>query len=113
MRHSFIFAQKDGEPLLIECGEALGDITSRLKENKYISEFISDCPKNYVILLRGGEDTFKVLGITFNYKDSKLVNFHAIKNMVLNGRPPLTVHTDKKSNVKRASARECVDNHGS
>ena len=35
---SVIFVQKNGELPLIECGDALGDITSELKGNEYISE---------------------------------------------------------------------------
>ena len=43
---SVIFIQKDGEPSLVQCGDALGDI-SVTKENEYISEFLSGGPKNY------------------------------------------------------------------
>ena len=41
---SFIFVQKDGEPLLIQCSNALGEMTSELQENEYISEFFSGSP---------------------------------------------------------------------
>ena len=44
---SVIFVQKADEPPLIECGDALGDMTSELKANEYISEFVSGGPKNY------------------------------------------------------------------
>ena len=44
---SVIFVQKTDEPPLIECGDALGDMTSELKANEYISEFVSGGPKNY------------------------------------------------------------------
>jgi len=43
---SVIFVQKADEPLLIEYGDALGDMTSELKANEYISESISGGPKN-------------------------------------------------------------------
>ena len=46
-----IFLQKNDEPPLIECGAALGDMTSELKENEYISEFVSGGPKNYAYKL--------------------------------------------------------------
>ena len=39
--------QKTNEPPLIECGDALGDMSSELKANEYISEFVSGGPKNY------------------------------------------------------------------
>ena len=41
----------------------------------------------------------KVRVITLNYKTSLLVNFDTIKDMVLKGAPPVTVHTDRK--IKR------------
>ena len=46
-----IFVQKTDEPPLIECGKALGDMTSELKGNVYISEFVSLDPKNYAYKL--------------------------------------------------------------
>ena len=49
-----IFVQKDGEPPLVKCGDALGDMTSELIEGEYISEFVSGGLRttliNYVIL---------------------------------------------------------------
>ena len=58
---SVIFVQKTGEPPLIECGNALGDVTSEVKGSEYISEFVSGGPKNYDYKLcdsvtRGRED---------------------------------------------------------
>ena len=51
---SVIFNQKAENPPLIECGDAIGDMISELKENDYISEFVSGAPRtmhiNYVIL---------------------------------------------------------------
>ena len=44
---SVIFIQKTDEPPLIKCGDAPGDMTSELKANEYISEFVSGGPKNY------------------------------------------------------------------
>ena len=51
MTLSVIFVQKDGEPSLIQCGDALGDTTSELKQNEYISEFVSGGPKNSAYIL--------------------------------------------------------------
>ena len=46
----------------------------------------------------GVEDTkiFKVKGITLNSGNSQLVNFDTLKDMVLNGNRPLTVHDPLK-----------------
>ena len=43
---SVIFVRKNGKPALVQCGDVLGDMTSELKENEYISEFVSGGPKN-------------------------------------------------------------------
>ena len=48
---SVIFVQKDGEQPLVQCGEALGDMTSELKQGENILEFVSWGPKNYAYKL--------------------------------------------------------------
>ena len=48
---SVIFVQKDGEPPLIQCGDARCEMTSELKGTEFISEFVSGCPKNYAYKL--------------------------------------------------------------
>ena len=98
---SVIFFQKDGEPPLIDRGDHLGDMTSELKGIEFISEFVRGGPKNYAYKLCDsvtGEEksVFKVRGITLNYSISQLVNFDTIKDMILKGAPPVTVHTDRK-----------------
>ena len=80
MTDSVIFVQKTDEPPLIECGDALGDMTSELKANEYISEFVSGGPKKYAYKLSNpvtGETkpVCKVRCITLYYKASQLVNF--------------------------------------
>ena len=37
---------------MVECGDALGDMTSELKEGEFISKFVSGGPKNYAYKLR-------------------------------------------------------------
>ena len=44
---SVIFVLEDGETPLVQCGDALGNMISELKE-EYISEFVSVGLKNYV-----------------------------------------------------------------
>jgi len=109
-----IFVQKDGKPPLVPCGDALGEMTSELQENEYISEFVSGGPKNYAYKLCNSvtveeKTVCKVRGVIFNYKASQLVNFDRIKELVLNGRSNSTVtdHTDKKIKRKRGDGA-CV-----
>ena len=84
---SVIFVQKIDEPPLIDCGDALRDITSELKGNDHIPQFVSGGPKNYAFILwnivMGEMKTLcKVRSITLNYKASQLVNFDTIKDLV-------------------------------
>ena len=81
-------------------------MTSELKENEYISEFVSRGRKYYGYKLCNSvtgetKTVCKVRVITLNYKASQLVNFETIKFLILNGRSnsTVTVHTDKK--IKR------------
>ena len=71
-------------------------MTSELKANEYISEFVSGGPKYYAYkvchsVTREVKKVCKVRGITLNYKASQLVNFETIKNLVLSGRLNTTV----------------------
>jgi hypothetical protein len=38
---------------------------------------------------------------SLNYKTSQLVNFETTEDIVINGAPPVTVHTDRKIKHKR------------
>jgi hypothetical protein len=94
------------EPMLIECGDRLGDMTDELKPGEYIREFVSADPKNYAYKICGSgkvQTVCKVRGITLNYSASRLVNFEVIRDMILNGGPDdtVTVHTDKKIKRKK------------
>ena len=71
-------------------------MTSELKANEYISEFVSGGPKNYDYKVCNSvtesKTVCKVQGITFNYKASQLVNFDTIKDLILNGPSNSTVN---------------------
>ena len=68
---SVIFVLEDGETPLVQCGDALGDVISELKEGEFISEFVSGGPKNYAYKLSNSmtgevKTVCKVCGITLN-----------------------------------------------
>ena len=83
-------------------------MTSELKQNEYISEFVSGNSKNYVYKIYNSvtgevKTVCKVRGITLNYNASQLVNFDTFKDLVLI-RPTnttVTVHRAKKIKRKR------------
>jgi hypothetical protein len=92
--------------------ETLGAITSELKPDLHIEEFVSGGPKNYayktVNPTTGERETVcKVHGITLNYSASKLVNSDVIRDMIMRGGEPdkVTVHTEHKIKRKRAGSR--------
>jgi hypothetical protein len=85
---SVLYVQPNDGPGLVETGDRLGAMTSELKPDQYIEEFVSGGPKNYayvtVSLVAGCRKTVcKVRGITLNYTASQLVHFDLIKEMVL------------------------------
>ena len=68
---SVIYIQPRDEPVLIETGDKLGDMTSELRTTDYISEFVSGGPKNYAYRVIdsascGVTTDCKVRGITLN-----------------------------------------------
>jgi hypothetical protein len=96
--------------MLVETGDNLGAMSSELKPGIFIQEYFSGGPKNYgyktVNSVTGEQKTVcKVRGITLNYNTLQLVNFDAIKNMILNRdiKETITVHTARK--IKRQRGR--------
>ena len=87
---SCIYVSKPGmvEP---PTGDYLGDLTNELPPNRYIQEFVSGGPKNYAYRLDDGTEVCKVRGFTLNFKNSLMINFEAIKDMVVNGKGGKTV----------------------
>ena len=88
---SVIYIQPRDEPKLIETGNKLGEMTSKMRQLETISEFVSGGPNNYAysVLITvtgdGRKKVCKVRGITLNYNASRLVNFEVISNMILRG----------------------------
>jgi hypothetical protein len=76
------------EPLT---GDYLGDLTNELPPHRSIVEFVSGGPKNYAYRLDDGTEVCKVWGFTLNFKNSQMINFQAIKDMVVNGKEGKTV----------------------
>ena len=103
---SAMYVASTAETPPIECGDRLGDMKNELGPGEYIDEFVSSGPKTYaykVVKPDGRTKTMcKVWGITLNYTTSQIVNFEAIRDMVLNGmQRDVAVHTAKKIRTKR------------
>ncbi|KAE8580551.1 hypothetical protein XENTR_v10024459 [Xenopus tropicalis] len=79
---SVIFVSKPGDwnpPL----GDYLGELTSELPPDTYITEFVSAGPKTYGYKLSTGKTSLKVKGITLNARNIQLMNFDSLKDLVL------------------------------
>ena len=64
-------------------GDYLGELTNELKdEDEHIVEFVSGGPKNYAYKTNKNNETCKVRGFTLNFKNSQLINFDSVKDIV-------------------------------
>ena len=106
-RDTFMYIQNEDEPLKVETGYYLGDLTDELEEfrsGSHIEEFISGGPTNYAVSVfypstRKRTTKCKVNGITLNYENSKVLNFTSLRNMILEDDTTLHVHNPRK--IKR------------
>jgi hypothetical protein len=104
---SVMYVQPDEIPRLVETADCQGAMTSELKQEHYMEEFISGDPKTYAYVTVGNvagcrKTVCKIKGITLNFAVSQLVNFDLIKEMVLNddGTDIFIVHIEKKIKTK-------------
>lgn len=87
---SVIFSERPGDTTL-PTGDFLGDLTDELEEygkGSFIDMFVSGGPKNYAYRVRvKGTNEYKyvckVKGISLNHKNSLQVNFHKLREMVV------------------------------
>jgi hypothetical protein len=87
-------------------GDYLGDLTYELNEGEYITEFCSSGAKSYVYVTNTGKKVCRLKGFTLNHKNSLLINFDVMRDMVLSqkiqGNPDLkTVVTVNDKKIKR------------
>ena len=64
-------------------GNYLGELINVIPSGQYIEEYVSGGPKNYAYMTSGCEDVCKVLGFTLNFANSRLINFYAVKELVV------------------------------
>jgi hypothetical protein len=87
-------------------GDYLGDLTNELDEGEHITEFCSTGAKSYVYLTNTGKKVCRLKGFTLNHKNSLLINFEVMRDMVLSqkiqGNPNLkTVVTINDKKIRR------------
>ena len=78
---SVIYRWQPGEPE-IPLGDFLGDMTNELDEDDFITEFVSDGPKNYGYTTKSGKVCCKVRGFTLNVRGSAQLNYKVMRQNV-------------------------------
>ena len=76
---------------VIKTGDALGQLTDELAPGEFITKFVSGGPKVYSYITNTGRTSVTVKGIRLNQRNSNIVTFDLMKEMVL------------------AEGRECVE----
>ena len=79
---SVVYVWKPGQSR-ITTGNYLGDFTSELQEEDYITEFVAAGPKNYAYVTKNGDKCCKVRGFTLNTRGQQVLNFSSMKDLVL------------------------------
>lgn len=95
-------------------GNFLGCLTDELTEygpGSYIGEFVSSGPKSYAYTVLSGEGRLikticKIKGITLNYRNTQILNFDSIKQMILeNNQDPVVV---TGANIRRTASHDVI-----
>ena len=77
---SIIYLSKPGD-IDVPIGDYLGQLTDEL-DGHFITEFISAGPKNYAYNTSDNKQVCKVRGFTLNYRNSQIINFDSVKELV-------------------------------
>ena len=107
---SVIFVSRNGdeEPTT---GAFLGDLTNELKKpGDYITEFVSGGPKNYSFKTYLGKQVCKVKGFSLNYKNSQLINFSSMLQLVSRPREENKTSTKQRKQVNGKRKRSESEN---
>ena len=98
---SIIFTYKEGE-WMPPLGDYLGELTNELSEGEYIIKFVSGGPKNYAYktfnsITNVEKTCCKVRRFTLNFRNSQLINFDTLCNVVTNPEEEkINIHTPYK-----------------
>ena len=75
-----------------ETGPYLGQMKNELSEGDYITKLASTGPKSYAYQTNNGETSVKVKGITLNTKNSLVIDYDLMKELVYGVRDSFTVY---------------------
>ena len=98
-----IFTTKEGEweP---QTGQGLGELTDELPPGVHIVSFAATAPKSYAYITSDGKSCVKVKGFRLNYKNSQIINFDSIKELIFkftNNEPARPLQTVDPHKLRR------------
>ena len=79
----------------------LNEITDEYGEGTYITDFVCAGPKNYAYRVNNGKQKCKIRGFTLNYKNSQVLNFNSMKDMIANLDSRKTIKIINESKITR------------
>ena len=88
----------------------LGDLTNEInpKEGNFIETFVSGGPKNYAYRLDTGKTCCNVRGFTLNFRNSQLINFDSVVDMVKGVGPETIRISDPRKIVRNGKTKEIL-----
>ena len=107
---SCVYVSKPGDPQPA-LGDFLGDLTNEITPKHgpeaYITQFVCGGPKNYAYKVSDGKTHCKIRGFTLNYKNSLVLNFDSLKEIICKyGSEPVRVRASKNGD-KLKVVNEC------
>ena len=78
-----LISPRDVREETLPTGNALGDLTDELNAGEHIVEFVSGGPKCYAYRTSMGREKVTVKGITLNSRNSDIITFELLKEIVL------------------------------
>ena len=106
---SVIYVDREEDPCPVKLGDYLGELTNELKPGIYIEEFISGGPKNYAYTTSDGDECCKIRGFTLNHRNSQLLNFETMKQLVTH-QSGQKIILDPETKIVRDKKRRLVYN---
>ena len=94
-----------------DIGDHLGQWTNELKEDEYITRFVSSGPKSYAYKTSTERSVVKLKGFTLNYANAQRLNFESIARLVLFWADPdnNTLNEEDKPFVEARYSKICRD----
>ena len=95
----FISKKNQYEP---ELADYLGKFTNEIKskDGNFIQEYVSAGPKNYAYKLDTDKTFCKIKGFSVNFIASQSLNFHSMKDLVLNEDPDQRIEVEQNKFIR-------------